>query len=242
MVLGIFSVGYWTFFFLTMPIFFVVALVVFLVTWPFDRRRVVLHLYSCFWASFYVYVNPLWRVQVVGAERLPWRGPAVIVANHLSVLDILILFGLYRPFKWVSKAVMFRVPALGWNMVLNDYVPLERGNRDSVQSMMAHCHRHLAAGSPVFIFPEGTRSKDGRLQPFKDGAFHLALEANVPVFPVVITGTHEALPKHGLILRQRMNARVVVLEPLDPLRFGDVASLREATAAAIAGALSAADS
>jgi 1-acyl-sn-glycerol-3-phosphate acyltransferase len=135
---------------------------------------------------------------------------------------------------------MLRVPALGWNMALNDYVRIERGSRESVVAMMAHCHRHLAAGSPMFLFPEGTRSTDGRLRPFKDGAFHLAMEAKVPDYPVAIAGTHESLPKHGLIVRQRMNARVVVLEPLDPLRFADVASLRDATAAAIAHALSAA--
>jgi 1-acyl-sn-glycerol-3-phosphate acyltransferase len=235
-VLIAFTLFYWLFVFVTMPVFFLVALAIFLVTWPFDRRRVALQLWSCFWASFYVYANPLWRAHVRGRERLRWRGGAVIVANHLSLVDILVLYGLYRPFKWVSKAELFKVPAVGWNMVLNDYVRLIRGDRESIKAMMAHCRRHLAQGSPLLIFPEGTRSRDGKLQAFKDGAFRLAKEANVPLIPVALQGTYEALPKHGLVLRRRMDARVQVLEPLDPARFGSVAELRDAARAAIARA------
>jgi 1-acyl-sn-glycerol-3-phosphate acyltransferase len=233
-VLRAFTCAYWVFVVLTMPVFFVCALTIFLLTWPFDRRRVVLHLFSCFWASFYVYANPLWRARVVGREKLPWAGPAVIVANHLSLVDILVLYGLYRPFKWVSKAELFRVPVVGWNMVINDYVRLTRGDRESIRSMMEHCRRHLAHGSPVLIFPEGTRSQDGRLQAFKDGAFRLALDAKVPVIPIAIRGTHETVPKHGLVLRQRMRGRVKVLEPIDASGYADVASLRQAARDAIA--------
>jgi 1-acyl-sn-glycerol-3-phosphate acyltransferase len=233
-VLLAFSLLYWAFVLLTMPLFFAVALLIALVTFPFDRRRVVLQLFSCFWASFYIYANPLWRSRVSGRENLPWRGPAVIVSNHLSMIDILVLYGLYRPFKWVSKAEIFKVPVVGWNMTLNDYVCLSRGDRASIREMMDHCRRHLARGSPVLIFPEGTRSPDGALQVFRDGAFKLARDAGVPVIPVAIRGTRESMPKHGIVLRQRMDARVDVLDPLDPRDFPNVPALREAARAAIA--------
>ncbi len=236
-VLRAFSLVYWVFVGVTMPVFFLVALAIFLVTWPFDRRRVAVHLFSCFWASFYIYANPLWRVRFTGRDKLPCRGPAVIVANHLSLVDILVLYGLYRPFKWVSKAELFRVPVVGWNLMLNDYVRLRRGDRESIRSMMEHCRRHLARGSPVLIFPEGTRSATGALQPFKDGAFKLAMDAGVPVFPVAIQGTFDTVPKSGLALRQRMNGLVQVLDPLDPARYDGVAALRDAARAAIAGVL-----
>jgi 1-acyl-sn-glycerol-3-phosphate acyltransferase len=236
-VLLAFTLLYWVFVLATMPLFFGIALAIFLSTWPFDRRRVALQLFSCFWASFYIYANPLWRAQIQGRERLPWRGAAVIVANHLSLVDILVLYGLYRPFKWVSKAEIFKVPAVGWNMVLNDYVRLTRGDRDSIRAMMEHSRRHLAQGSPLLIFPEGTRSRDGKLQAFKDGAFRLAMETKVPVIPIAIQGTHETLPKHGLVMRQRMRAKVQVLEPLDPARFMSAAELRDATRAVIARAI-----
>ena len=101
---------------------------------------------------------------MTGRENLPWRGPAVIVANHLSLLDILVLYGLFRPYKWVSKASVFKVPFIGWNMRLNDYVAIRRGDRESIKEMMNHCRQHLANGSPILLFPEGTRSPDGVLQ------------------------------------------------------------------------------
>jgi 1-acyl-sn-glycerol-3-phosphate acyltransferase len=236
-VLRLFSILYWAFVVATMPVLFAGALLVFLVTAPFDRRRVAVHLYSCAWATFYVVANPLWRLRVEGRSRLPRRSPAVLVANHLSMLDILVVYALFRPFKWVAKAELFRVPIVGWNMWLNDYVAIRRGQPDSIRRMMDHCRAHLARGTPILIFPEGTRSRDGRLQAFKDGAFRLALDAGCPVVPVVITGTSDALPKNGLVLRSRMDARVRVLDPILPSAHPTPEALREATRAAIAAAL-----
>jgi 1-acyl-sn-glycerol-3-phosphate acyltransferase len=230
-----FSAVYWAFVFVTMPIWLVGAVLVWLVTLPFDRRRVALHLYSCAWGSFYVVMNPIWRFTISGREKLPWRGPAVLVANHLSLLDILVLYGLFRPFKWVSREDLFHVPVVGWNMRMNDYVPLKRGDRESVRRMMAHCRAHLARGSPMLLFPEGTRSRDGRMQPFKDGAFRLAADAGCPVIPIAIEGTAEALPKAGLIFRGSMRARVTVLDPIPPS--SDANALRDAARAAIVAAL-----
>jgi 1-acyl-sn-glycerol-3-phosphate acyltransferase len=236
-VLTVFSIAFWGFVVVTMPFLYAGALLVFLVTAPFDRRRVALHLYSCAWATFYVVTNPLWRVRVEGREKLPWRGPAVLVANHLSMLDILVVYGLFRPFKWVSKAELFRVPIVGWNMAMNDYVPLRRGEAESVRRMMEHCRRHLAGGTPVLVFPEGTRSRDGRLQRFKDGAFRLALDAGCPVVPVAITGTFDSLPKTGVVLRRGMHATVRVLDPISPADHPSVEALRDAARAALAAAL-----
>ena len=229
------SLAYWTLIGVTCPVFFVGALVVFALTAPFDRRRVALHLYSSAWASFYVRVNPLWTLRVVGRERLPRRGAAVLVANHASLIDILVLFDLFRPYKWVSKASNFRLPFVGWNMRLNDYVPLRRGDRDSVLEMLAHCGRHLERGSPILMFPEGTRSDDGALKAFKDGAFELAVTHGVPVIPIAVHGTAAALPKHGLVLEQHVDARIEVLEPLAPGT--DAALLRDTARERIARAL-----
>ncbi|GLY00397.1 MULTISPECIES: lysophospholipid acyltransferase family protein [Actinoplanes] len=236
----VFSALYWAFIVVTCPFFFVGAVLVWLVTLPFDRRRVALHLYSSAWASFYVRVNPLWRLRISGREHLPWQGAAVLVANHASLIDILVLFGLFRPYKWVSKQEIFKVPVLGWNMRLNDYVPLVRGSGESVRRMMAHCDRLLKAGSPVMIFPEGRRTADGSLQSFKNGAFELAVRNGVPVIPIAVHGTRRALPKHGLVLREQVDARVEVLPPLVPGDYaGDVTALREAARDVIAAALAA---
>jgi 1-acyl-sn-glycerol-3-phosphate acyltransferase len=236
-VLTAFSILYWGFVAVTMPAWFAGALAVFVATAAFDRRRVGLHLYSCAWATFYLVMNPLWRVRVEGREKLPWRGPAVLVANHLSMLDILVLYALFRPFKWVAKAELFRVPFLGWNMTLNAYVPLRRGDRESVGRMMDRCRAQLSRGTPMLLFPEGTRSRDGRLQAFKDGAFRLAHEAGCPVIPIALTGTFDSLPKTGVVLRNGMRAEVRVLDPISPAEHPSIEALRDAARAAIAAAL-----
>ena len=233
------SALFWTVIVLTCPVFFAGALAVWVLTVAFDRRLVALHLYSSAWAVFYVRINPLWRLRVSGRDRLPWRGGAVLVANHASLVDILVLFDLFRPFKWVSKAEIFRVPIIGWNMRLNGYVPLIRGSGSSVRRMLSRCGDLLDAGSPVLIFPEGRRTDDGQLQPFKDGAFELAVRHRVPVFPIAVHGTRRALPKHGLVLREHVIARVKVLAPLDPAHFPTPAALRDAARAQIAAELAA---
>ncbi len=231
------SFAYWALICVTCPIFFVGAVLIWLVTLPFDRRKVVLHQYSCAWAVFYIAINPMWKLRVTGKDHLGWRGPSVIVANHASLIDILVLFGLFRPFKWVSKAENFKIPFVGWNMRLNGYVSLVRGDRESVVAMLEQCSKLLRKGSPVLFFPEGTRSKDGNLRPFKDGAFELAIEHGVPLIPVAVHGTGSALPKHGMVLQEHVDGWVQVMDPLDPADFGTVDALRDAARERIETAL-----
>ena len=108
---------------------------------------------------------------------------------------------------------MFRVPFIGWNMRMNNYVSLVRGDAASIEHMLNECRAHLRQDSPVMLFPEGTRSEDGQIKAFKRGAFTLATELGIPVVPIVIDGTRDVLPKHGFLLRQermqRMRARVL---------------------------------
>jgi 1-acyl-sn-glycerol-3-phosphate acyltransferase len=223
----VFSLAFWAFIVVSSALLFPVALAVWAVTAPLDRRRRAQHLFTCFWASLYSWLNPLWRVRVEGRERIRPDRTYVMVANHQSFLDILVLFRLFRHFKWVSKAEMFRIPCIGWNMVLNRYVKLRRGSPESIARMMAACERHLADGSSVMIFPEGTRSEDGRLRSFKHGAFTLAQRARVPLLPIVVEGTAHALPKHGFVLRGRHAIRIRVLAeiPVERVLAGSVEEL-----------------
>ena len=210
-LMPVFSLLFWAFIVVSSALLFPVALLIWAVTAPFDRRLRIQHVFTCWWASLYSWLNPLWRVRVEGREHIVPGRTYVMVANHQSFLDILILFRLFRHFKWVSKAEMFRIPAIGWNMALNRYVKLRRGSPESIALMMAACEKHLAEGSSIMIFPEGTRSEDGRLRSFKHGAFTLARSAKVPLLPIVVEGTAHALPKHGFVLRGRHAIRVRVL-------------------------------
>ena len=145
----------------------------------------------------------------------------MLVSNHQSLGDILVLFGLWRPFKWVSKASNFNIPFIGWNMRLNRYVQLVRGDKESIATMMRTCEEWLRRGVPLLLFPEGTRSPDGQVKAFKDGAFRLSIAERVPLIPIALAGTADILPKHGWVLRGMAHCRVRVLPPVDPAPFGE---------------------
>ena len=199
---------------LTSAVFFLFALLIWMLTVWVDRRLVLLHLFTSLWASLYVWVMPAWTVHIQGNRKQAWQRHYVIVSNHQSQLDILVAFGLFIPFKWVSKAEVFNLPFIGWNMRLNRYIKLKRGDKAGIARMFADCEKALSQRSSIFIFPEGTRSKTGELRPFKPGAFILAKKMGVPILPVVISGTHAALPKYSLRFHGRQHMYVRLLDPI----------------------------
>ncbi len=205
---------WFTFVAATSVLFFLIALLIRIVTHPFDRRLVLLQQFTCFWASLYTWIVPAWRIKVEGREHLPRRTPHVVVSNHQSLLDILVIFNLFFHFKFVSKVEIFKIPLIGWNMVLNRYIKLKRGDKKSIARMLKDCEQALARGDSVFIFPEGTRSPDGRIKTFKPGAFVVAQKMKAPILPIVIAGTNSALPKHSLNFHGRHHIRIRVLEPI----------------------------
>lgn len=203
-------------------IFFGVALLIWLLTRWMDRRLVLLHLFTSFWASQYVWLMPAWSLQVRGREKIPRNQPLVMVSNHQSLLDILVAFNLFVPFKWVSKIEIFKLPFIGWNMSLNRYIGLDRGNKESRKKMLHDCELALQQGSSVYLFPEGTRSHTGELKAFKPGAFILAHKQQVAIQPIVINGTQDALPKKSLNFH---GFHRITLEVLDPIPYADFAHL-----------------
>lgn len=229
------SLAYWLFVAFAAFAMFPVALATWLVTLPFDRRKVILHAVTNFWAALYTWGNPLWTVEVRGRERVVPGQTFVMVANHASLVDIFVLHRLFVHFKWVSKIENFRLPLIGWNMTLNGYVALRRGDRESVVKMLDASRRLLQQGSSIMMFPEGTRSKTAELRPFKPGAFELAIEAGLPVLPIAIHGTAKALPKHGLRIG-RSRIIVEVLAPI-PSKATDATTLADTTRATIIAAL-----
>ena len=116
--------------------FFFIALLLRLFSYPFDRRLRFLHLFTCFWASIYTWMMPAWRIRIEGRENVRKDAAYMVVSNHQSQLDILVAFRLFFHFKWVSKIEMFRIPLIGWNMMLNRYVKLKRGDKESVEQML----------------------------------------------------------------------------------------------------------
>lgn len=218
----IISICFLAYIIVTSAIFFVMALAIWLVTFAFDRRLVILHMFTSFWACVYLWTMPAWSVSARGRHKINHKLSYIVVSNHQSQLDILVAFRLFFPFKWVSKAEVFRLPFIGWNMVLNGYIKLKRGDKKSIQKMMTACEKSLVAGNSVYFFPEGTRSPSGVMKPFKPGAFILAKQLQRPILPIAINGTRNALPKHSLSFHGRQNIRIKVLDEIHPDQFTDM--------------------
>jgi 1-acyl-sn-glycerol-3-phosphate acyltransferase len=194
--------------------FFVIAFLIWLFTVRFDRRLVALHMFTSFWASVYLWVMPAWSVSCKGREKIKKAKTYIVVSNHQSQLDILVAFRLFFIFKWVSKAEVFRLPFIGWNMFLNRYIKLERGEKESIKEMMVACEKTISNGSSVYFFPEGSRSSTGIVKDFKTGAFVLAQKMKMPILPIVINGSKNALPKHSVNFHGRHPIRIEVLDEL----------------------------
>jgi 1-acyl-sn-glycerol-3-phosphate acyltransferase len=214
-VVVLFNLLYWPYLLATCAVLFVPALVIFLVTFTWDRHLRILHRYTCRWGAHYLVWAPLVRTEVTGKEHLLPDRPYVYVSNHQSMVDILAVFATRLDFKWVSKIENFFVPFIGWNMILNRYISLRRGYKPSIIRMYKRCDAWLKDGISVFMFPEGTRSPNGELQEFFQGAFKISIKNKVPVVPIVIEGTARVLPKGRFrILPYPVTIRI--LPPVDP--------------------------
>ncbi|MBS2026409.1 MAG: 1-acyl-sn-glycerol-3-phosphate acyltransferase [Deltaproteobacteria bacterium] len=174
-------------------------------------------------------ITPLWRFSVAGKAPVDVKQKGyVVVSNHASTSDPFLLSHLPFDMRFIAKEEIFKLPLLGWLMRLGGDIPLRRGDSGSVRRMFEACRRTLDAGVPVMIFPEGTRSPDGKLLPFKDGAFQLAIDAQAPLLPLALVGTHACRPKGSLWFGDA-RAVVKVLEPIPTAGLGpdDVPALRE---------------
>lgn len=207
---------------ITSIFYFAIAIIIWLLTRPFDKRLRLLHQYTCFWGAFYTYIMPAWPVKIEGRKKIRKKATYVMVSNHQSQLDILVLFRLYVHFKWVSKSEIFQVPLIGWNMMLNRYIKLFRGDKQSSGQMMQDSMERLAEGSSIFIFPEGSRSPDGHIKNFKMGAFILAKKMQVPIMPVIVEGTRFALPKYSVNFHGKHPIKVRVLEEIPYEKFANM--------------------
>ncbi len=213
---------YWVFVGVSSIALFPVAVAIRLFTAPFDWRQRILHQFTCFWASLYSWLNPAWRVIIEGKERLRRGVPYVMIANHASLLDILVMFRLFVHFKWVAKMEAFRVPFIGWNMYRTRYVRLKRGDGKSIAGMMEACERWIRRGSSIMMFPEGTRSLTGTLRSFKHGAFTIARKTGAPLLPIVIEGTGRALPSKGFVIRGLHRIRIRILDEIPAEAWADL--------------------
>lgn len=178
------------------------------------------------------------RVEVEGRQLIPQKTACIFMANHVSNLDPPALLPNIpgRTSAFLKRSLM-RIPVLGWGFTAAEFIPVDRsGDRDSAQESVAEARRVLAKGIHITTFVEGTRSRDGRLLPFKKGPFYLAKETGAPCVPVSIWGTEKMMSKGSVRIRPG-TAHIIFHAPLDPASFETREDLMAAVRNAIASGL-----
>ncbi len=190
-----------------------------LVTLPFDRRGILFHALARGWARVLLFVCGV-SVRVTGLQNLDRLATYVFVSNHASLLDIpAVIAGVPAQIRIVYKKELERIPIFGWGLKWGSYIGIDRGRGIEAVRSLEEAAQRIRHGASVLLFAEGTRTEDGKLQPFKRGAFNLAVKAGVPVVPLTVNGSYRVLPKGSTSIRP---GRVTLLldAPILPLNGG----------------------
>jgi|KBSSwiStaDraftv2_1062776.scaffolds.fasta_scaffold69420_4 1-acyl-sn-glycerol-3-phosphate acyltransferase len=173
-----------------------------------------------------------------GLEHAAGTAPRLFLANHLSVVDIWVLaVCLPATTRFVAKRSLFFVPILGQTMWVAGFIPIDRGDRTQAIRSLGRAASRIRRGASVILFPEGTRSRTGKLAPFKKGSFHLALETRVPIVPVAISGSGSVVRPRSIVIRPG-RVHVTLFPQVDPETYGDdVVALMNRVRATIASGL-----
>jgi 1-acyl-sn-glycerol-3-phosphate acyltransferase len=192
----------------------IVSIVAFVLTYPFDKQRKVVHELSRALVYMFVMVPPFWKRRVEGLEHIEKGKPYVIVINHQSMADIMMLYLVPMIFRWVSKREVYRIPFIGRFLMLHGDIAIDRkqGSK-AMRKVMEQGKMWLGRGVSVAMFPEGTRSKDGEIHRFKAGAFALAKDAGVAILPVIMDGS-ASMMKPSKMINWRNEFVIRVLPPV----------------------------
>lgn len=208
---------------------FLASLVLKIMPFPIPNREKLVHAQCFWWSDALVALNPYWKLKVEGLENIDHDQTYVIVANHESFADIILIYRTHMYFKWVAKRDLLKVPFIGGLLWVNDHVLLARGEFGSIKAVYRQAAEWLRKGVSMLFFPEGTRSHTDEMNEFQNGAFKLAIKEKRPVLPVFIGGTREAIPKGGWIFKTKVSGRLVILPPIDTTKYraADYAALRD---------------
>lgn len=211
----LYSVLLWILIFFEGILLLVLITLIFIIAFPFDPKRKAVHLFSRFWGLHYFWIHPFWTIRYHNSTTIDTTKAYVIVCNHQSMFDIFALYRLPLLFKWVSKAEALKIPFIGPLLYLHGDILIKRGDSQSTREMFKKSENWIHKICSISIFPEGTRSKTGKIQDFKAGAFMIAKQNNLPILPVVIEGTRDAFPPDGILLGYKCRVQIHVLPIID---------------------------
>jgi 1-acyl-sn-glycerol-3-phosphate acyltransferase len=207
----VYNIAIWSTFVVDAVILMIINLIVFALTYPFDSKRKVIHAFSYYWGLHYLWVNPFWKMEYECRANINPKKSYIIVGNHQSMFDICVMYKIPLVFKWVSKKEVFKIPFVGWLLKLHGDILIRRGTTQSTKEMLKKAEEWINKGCSISIFPEGTRSDDGKIHDFKEGAFMIAKLNKLPVLPVVVEGTRKVLPPGSAVLGGCATVRIHVL-------------------------------
>lgn len=181
---------------------------------PLTNPKVASYICGAIWSRLNGYMTPI-IVKIHGRENIDPKQSYVIVSNHQSHYDVFVLYGwLGIDFKWVMKQELRKVPGLGIGCEKVGHIFIDRSNREKALASLNEAKKKIVNGTSVIFFPEGTRSKDGKLKEFKKGAFMIALDLGLPILPITIVGTAKILPAHTFNLFPGV-AHLYIHKPID---------------------------
>ena len=225
------------FIWLTTSILILIWLVLLAVSRLFDRDPVLYRTGFLFrkLGKVLTHINSAWRLHITGETISNPRQPYVVICNHQSLADIPLISNLPWEMKWLGKVELFELPILGWMMKLAGDISVDRVSPRSGAQALLKAQHILEQKCSVMIFPEGTRTLDGRVRQFSDGAFHLAIKAKVSILPLVIEGSRDCIPKNSWKFGKPSDIFLKVLPPMDTnsLTIQDVAAFRDSVRRAI---------
>lgn len=213
-----YSIVAWTTMAITSIIITPFFLLVWVCTFWWDRRRLAAHMMGTFWAWHYQSLIPFWKLRLEGRQKIPLNRPVVLVANHRSLVDILALYKLRRPFKWTSKTENFKLPFIGMVLSLSNSVRIHRESRHSGLQFLSQAEAEMKKGSSILLFPEGTRSKTTEMRPFKEGAFLLAKKTGSGIIPIVHTGSEKTFDHGSWVLKGKARIYIRVLDEIPAVK------------------------
>lgn len=222
------SVFLWAIAFLIVILWTPLVALTFVLTAPFDSGRYAVGRLFRLAAVVFVALNPLWQFRTSGVRIRDPRRPYVVVSNHESYADIFLISHVPWEMKWLSKVEIMRLPLMGWMMRMAGDIPVQRSDAGSRFAALDGIRDRLAKRVSVMVMPEGTRSPTEELLPFRDGAFRVAVELGLPVLPIAVAGTRNAMAKGSMRFNgARAEARVLEPIPTDTLTLKDVPRLRD---------------
>jgi 1-acyl-sn-glycerol-3-phosphate acyltransferase len=220
------SIYVWFVYIILYIVLLIPTCVLYVLSFPFGKHHFVANYMFMLVGRSILWLYPFWKVNIKGLDNYDSNSTCVFIANHQSFMDMPLLATLPWRMKWVSKDALFKVPVLGQYMSLAGHISVKRGTVQALKSLNK-LHPYLNSGVSVMLFPEGTRSRKGELLKFKNGAFMLANEMNVPIQPILISGTRDIIKPDTFLAALNGTMTASIMKKFHPKDFTSVEEFRD---------------